>query len=220
MDSDLARLTLKLAPLLHDIGKAWSRYQTRVNPNCPLRGESCRRCINEGRGPSFKWHEILSAHIALRLLETIGELDAKLRPIGSLTCLAILMHHQAIRSPWDSSRLTWTLAGWNPLDLAPLLLRLIPELPRRLVEDSLKRCSEDVRGATMRSLAEIVNSLTREWLSGPAKRKLYTVVAGPLVLCDWVAARRLRGSEVSHPMLGEAFNAIPELRLALKDLQG
>ncbi|RLF14413.1 MAG: hypothetical protein DRJ97_06330, partial [Thermoprotei archaeon] len=156
--------------------------------------------------------------IALRLLEAISELDARLRPIGSLTCLAILMHHQAMRSPWDSAKLTWTLTGWNPLDLTPLLIRLLPRLPRRLVEDSLKRCSEDVKGATMKTLVDTVNSLTREWLPGLGKRKLYTVIAGPLVLCDWIAARRLRGSEMGHPMLDEAFNAIPELRQALKGL--
>lgn len=221
LDSDLAKLALELAPLLHDIGKAWNRYQVRINTNCPFRGERCRRCISEGRGPSFKWHEVLSAHIALRLLEAMSDLDVKVRPLGSLTCLAILMHHQAMRSPWDSSKLTWTLEGWNPLDVAPLLSRLIPEVPEktRLIEDSLRRCSEDVEGATMRTLVEIVNGLTREWLPGQGKRKLYTVVAGPLVLCDWIAARHLRGSEMSHPMLSEALNAIPELQLVLRGLE-
>ncbi len=85
---ELVGAAIRLACLLHDVGKSLKYYQER----------RCREGFM-----SFPYHELVSAYVAREALEPliciyINSLDDLAQKIITSACLAIMFHHQAMRS--------------------------------------------------------------------------------------------------------------------------
>ncbi|HIE14583.1 TPA: CRISPR-associated endonuclease Cas3'' [Candidatus Bathyarchaeota archaeon] len=225
---DFSILVLRLTLLLHDIGKSHPKYQqsVRVKENCLNPDLKCNRCKYK---PSFPWHEILSAYFYWKLIEELwfycmlGDMHRELQTISTIS---VLTHHQAMREPMvECPSKDMDLKGWEVKQLSELILGLISSACeklkvdtsklRRTVNGTLNTLSEDFeKRNSLISLCRTLQVQLNESLQqrGRGKLKIYSIIAGSLVMCDWLAAEKYRKSSFTHPMLDEIKRSFPELR--------
>jgi len=221
---DFSKLILRLTPLLHDIGKSYPGYQEKVREKCPFPGyKKCRECADK---PNFSWHEVLSAYLYWELTERLifnCGLERFHEDLQVISAISILTHHQAMREPLterprkDVNLKKWEVETVSDLmfkltDLACNGLRIDNSLLKENVEEVLRMVDIDIkkRNHGLINLCEMLERILYEKVH--CKTKIYSVVAGSLVMCDWLAAKKLRKTTFIHPMLSEIMYSFPELK--------
>ncbi len=194
-----------LAVILHDIGKVCEAYQSRV------------RDVVSGKlqVASFYGHEIYSSAILFRLLCKVfndAYNDRELaRNLAAIFSLAVLRHHQAMRSIEDIANSRngnipdkWSVcektiyyicnATEQALELSADILKvdvlkhyLDMRIDKYLVE-ILKDCY-DYRTCINVIKEEVLGSMTR----AGGKITLYSILSGIIILADRIAAKIVRG---------------------------
>jgi len=203
---------VRLAPLMHDVGKAHDSYQKNVGM----------------RKPSFSWHEVLSAQVCWNVMEAFRytshipprEFESLKRTVAA----AIVSHHQAMREVKRAFPPKWVkLDLWNFNPLHPLILMLLNRASEELqlnvdhhkiVNLALSELKEDIR------ISRGSLGMLRDRIFDNIKRppKPYSILTGTLVLCDWLSAGKTRPSKYKPPMLKEAEHAFPEIAMYLHRL--
>jgi len=185
-----------LAALFHDTGKAVTYYQKQFDNDC-----GCR----SNKGPSFSYHEILSAVHFQRYFENSARKYNSELPL--LAVLTVMNHMHAIR---DYSDLV-EAPGLQRTQLQLGLLKVLKEsqirpedvealatdlkefdvLDRDAFRDALAR---DITGDDVRDLLGMVTDLER---SKPFA-KLYVTLLLPVIVGDNIDARNKRRSDEEH----------------------
>ncbi|WP_309493151.1 CRISPR-associated endonuclease Cas3'' [Candidatus Hecatella orcuttiae] len=228
--NDVGKFIIRLIPLLHDIGKSHVQYQNTIKfkERCPKTAIICRECKDK---PNFSWHEVLSAQLCWRVIEDLLfnlSLYDRFKNLQEIATASILFHHQGIRAIESETPLkeinlkeylNETLYTLLPklIDIAHYGLKLDGHLIREIVSSALQELESDLKST--RSLKGLSTRILNELRTAPKNYlKLYSITAGPLVICDWIAARVLRIQNHYHysPMLNEAVYSFPELETYLK----
>jgi len=198
LDMIIIRGVIKLALVLHDVGKAHPYYQSTVREKCLYDGICSRieRCPDGNPPVRFSGHQVLSAWFLYRVLEE-GVEGYYLETIGSIAILSVLFHHEAIR-PDIFNLLRNPYSRQSPF-----------RNPNFHQSIDCKGCQEFMKYLTRcdRDIAEVVISCPSKWedigticeeLINVNKRfcrpvtRLYCLLAGPLGGCDTIAASILR----------------------------
>ncbi len=215
---DFSKLILRLTFLLHDIGKSHPTYQKTIKfrVGCPKSDFS--KCNDK---PRFSWHEVLSAYLCLKLTEELlfkyDELKNVHKNLQTISVASILVHHQAIREPFaEQPQISISLGEWKIKKISSLLLKLVnlgceklkveTSILKESVSDVLDILDKDLTTGkySLTGLSErIFQFLYENFQKNFWKPKIYSVVAGSLVICDWLAARKLRKATFTNPMLNE-----------------
>lgn len=208
---------IRLVPLMHDVGKAHPDYQRR---------------LKKGRRPLFSWHEILSAQIYWRITESflfnMQRQNKTLDDVRKIGVTSIVFHHQAMRDI-EVGRCPFkvNLLGWNVMNLSGLLTELLAKgikglrnegksihsflsNIKEMIDSALTEFRRDIE--IYRNIEGIRKKLFEDELrTFGASIKLYSIIAGPLVICDWMAARKSRGADYKPPLIKEVELSFPEL---------
>jgi CRISPR-associated endonuclease Cas3-HD len=164
---------IKIAALLHDIGKAADEYQLQFEKK-----------FDE---PSFSYHELPSVFIAYNLMEKMGYLNHE----KALIFLTILNSHQAMRSPIEEAYKCkikkWSFRKWwngtkpifNSLKIEKHIFDLI---------------GEDIRDLTIRNINDQYKMVTNyaRRIENANLVKLYCLFLAPVTwgdICDASAFR-------------------------------
>jgi len=201
---------IRLAPLMHDIGKAHPYYQ---------------KTARDGE-PYFSWHEVFSAQICSSIIESfrfMSEVNTEIfEEMKNIVTAAIISHHQALREiervlPPRRIKMI-NLDAWNFNSLSCILSKLLETAMDKLslkrihtsiIDSSLNDFKEEIKAK--RNNLELIRNSLFEQLRSP-RLKLHSVITGPLVICDWLAAGKLRGPKYEHQMLKEATYSFPEIK--------
>ena len=188
-----------LAALFHDTGKAATYYQKQFENGCVCRST---------KGPSFRYHEILSAVHFQRYLERSGrKFD---RDLTFLAVLAVMNHMHAIRDYSDLVEVLEPQRSQLPKglevvlkesqvraeDLEALVTDLIEfdVLDKEAFRDALAR---DITGNEVQLLLRGVWEAERTERSKPFMR-LYATLLLPVIVGDNIDAREKRRSDEEH----------------------
>ncbi len=185
-----------LAALFHDTGKAATYYQKQFDKVC-----NC----GSTNGPSFRYHEVLSAVHFQRYLEKSGRKYNS--ELSLLAVLAVMNHMHAIRDYSDLVEAPGLQRTQLPQGLTRVLKesQIRPEDVETLATD-LKEfdalnldafrdaLSKDITGEDVRYLLGIVSDLER---SKPFAR-LYVTLLLPVIVGDNIDARNKRRSDEEH----------------------
>ena len=202
---DTLMFIVRLAPIMHDIGKAHDSYQKNI-----------------GRiKPNFSWHEVLSAQVCWNLMEAFRYAShvpsREFETLKRMVVAAIISHHQAIRDVERTFPPKWiVLSLWELEPLYPLMLKLLnlasEEIKPNIDYDKVVRLTLNGIRDTIRicrgSLG-IMRDRIFEYIGRPPKP--YSILTGTIVLCDWLSAEKTRPSSYKSPMLKEAEHAFPEI---------
>ena len=202
---DVFTFMVRLAPLMHDIGKAHDSYQRNAG-------------IKE---PNFSWHEVLSAQFCWNLMESFRYLShipyEEFESLERMVTAAIVSHHQAIREVERAFPPKWIkLSSWNLDPLCPLIFKLLnlsskeikPNIDySKVVYSTLNRVKDTIRKC--RGSLGMMRDYIFDSIGRPPKP--YSILTGTLVLCDWLSARKTRPLNYKSPMLKEAEHAFPEI---------
>ncbi len=189
-----------LAALFHDTGKAATYYQKQFENGCVCRST---------KGPSFRYHEVLSAVHFQRYLEKSGRKYD--RDLSFLAILAVMNHMHAIR---DYSDLMDVLeVQWSQL---PKTLREVLE-ESQVREEDVEALATDLeefdlldrvafRDALAVSVTENEVLLLLRWVSEAERAKpfmrLYATLLLPVIVGDNIDAREKRRSDEEHSWRG------------------
>ena len=201
---DTLTFVVRLAPLMHDIGKAHDSYQKNI-----------------GRKPNFSWHEVLSAQVCWNLMEAFRYAShipsREFESLKRMVVATIISHHQAMREVERAFPPKWIkLSLWNLDPLYPLILKLVnlaskeikPNIDySKVVYSTLNRIRDTIR--ICRGSLGMMRDHIFDDIGRPPKP--YSILTGTLVLCDWLSARKTRPSNYKSPMLKEAERAFPEI---------
>ena len=186
-----------LAALFHDTGKAVTYYQKQFDNDC-----ACR----SNKGPSFSYHEILSAVHFKRYLDKSGrKYDSQKLPL--LAVLAVMNHMHAIRDYSDLVEAPGLQRSQIPPGLVVTLkesqvraedvevlvmdLREFDVLDLDTFRDVLAR---DITEEDVRDLLGMVSDLERSKFF----TRLYVTLLLPVVVGDNIDARNKRRSDKEY----------------------
>ena len=205
--SDIERFIVRLGPALHDVGKANMVYQETV------KGAEIAK-----KDPWFTWHEVFSAHICWKLLDALrfkGVVNKETEDLRKMVLASILFHHQGLRSLEYGLPPKVKLEAWDLPSLHVLLVRVLDEasagtLSRKFLEEAISKCLEEFKDeivgySNIREVFKRVHEYILEHRS--VRLKLYSVISGPLIICDWLSARKHRGGKGKNPLIDEVYYA-------------
>lgn len=231
---DFSKLILRLTFLLHDIGKSHPTYQKTIKFRTGCLKGDCNKCNDK---PRFSWHEVLSTYLYLKLIEELlfryeytlnDELKKVNKNLQTISAASILVHHQAIREPFaEEPQISISLGDWKVKEIFSLLLKLVnlgceklkvdTSILKESVDDVLDMLNKDfaVGRYNLTRLSERVCRLLHEnFQKNLWKPKIYSIVAGSLVICDWLAAKKLRKTTFAHSMLDEIRYAFKTIKFS------
>jgi CRISPR-associated endonuclease Cas3-HD len=193
---DVVEELILLAALFHDTGKAATYYQKQFDGDCACRSTN---------GPSFRYHEVLSAVHFQRYLEKSGR--KYYCELSTLAVLAVMNHMHAIRDYSDLVEAPGLQRPQLPQGLLKVLKgsQIRPEdvetLATHLKEfDVLDKGAfrealvSDITGDDVRDLLGIVSDIEH---NKPFAR-LYVALLLPVIVGDNIDARNKRRSDEEH----------------------
>jgi len=200
---------VRLAPLMHDVGKAHDSYQNQKRSGW--------------KEPNFSWHEVLSAQVCWNVMERFRYLShispsKEFKDLKRTVAAAIVSHHQAIREVERASPPRWIkLSLWNLNTLRSLIYELLNRasagLKLNIDRDKIVTSAISDLKENMRKCRGSLDGLRNQIFDNIGCRppKSYSILTGILVLCDWLSASKTRPPKNRSPMLREAERAFPEL---------
>ncbi len=179
LKEDRIKTLIKLAVLLHDVGKAYKYFQRNFDDKC-----KCKRKVG------FQHHEILSA-VACYKYGSHNENSLSIKEKLLLT-LSVLNHHHAFKDAISRIVTSLPLAGTLLGDLAKIAESQIYE--NENLENALKKYNIPIE--SVRISPQDINNF-QSWLSNYFKRisvnqyqwpKLYVLIMNPLLIADNIDA--------------------------------
>jgi len=185
-----------LAALFHDTGKAATYYQKQFENGCVCRS---------AKGPSFRYHEILSAVHFQRYLERSGrKFD---RDLTFLAVLAVMNHMHAIRDYSDLVEVLEPQRSQLPKGLEVVLKEsqvraedleaLVTDLKEFDVLDQAAFRDALARDITGNEVLLLIRGVSEAERSKPFTR-LYATLLLPVIVGDNIDAREKRRSDEEH----------------------
>lgn len=234
LNSDLLpflKVSARMAIALHDIGKAHRIYQNfmKVKGNCQYEGRNRLNCSYCNNRPSYPNHEFLSAYIYWQIyneLRFISKFQKILidptnlfLTLGKIFTLTIIQHHHAMRGiseisnvkkPYRYSEETIRKSTLNLLErlLEASLKPVFPEIYVQIFNRSKDKLSQSRWPSWYRLRKELKGTLLpRETLD--IRLKLYSILSGPLCICDNLSAHIHRPGPPPRSFLREALRVYP-----------